>query len=68
MKKTKSASPEIVVRNGKPVAVILDIDRYQEMLERLEEIEDLKALAAMREKPLKFQRFADFLAEQAQNV
>jgi len=41
--KTEKRPPEIVLRDGKP-AVILDIDEYQEMLERLENLEDLKKL------------------------
>ena len=36
--------PEIVLRDGKPSAVILDIDQYQELLERLEDAEDLEML------------------------
>jgi hypothetical protein len=32
----KRKSPEIVYRDGKPTAVIIDINEYQEMLERLE--------------------------------
>ena len=35
--KTKSSTPEIVLRKGKPAAVILDIEECREMLERLEE-------------------------------
>jgi PHD/YefM family antitoxin component YafN of YafNO toxin-antitoxin module len=31
-------APEIVLRGGKPAAVILDIEEYREMLERLEGI------------------------------
>ena len=61
--KTKSSAPEIVLRNGKPVAVILAIEEYRELLERLEEVEDLKALEAMRRKPLKFKGLEEFLAE-----
>ena len=61
--KTKSSTPEIVLRKGKPAAVILDIEEYRDMLERLEEIEDLKALEAMRKKPIKFRRLEDFLKE-----
>jgi PHD/YefM family antitoxin component YafN of YafNO toxin-antitoxin module len=61
--KTKKKEPEIVFRGGKPAAVILDIDAYQEMLERLEDAEDLKMLAEMRKKPLKFKKLEDFLAE-----
>ena len=65
--KAKKKEPEIIFREGKPAAVILDIDVYQEMLERLEDAEDLKILAEMRQKPLKFKRLEDFLAEAAQN-
>jgi PHD/YefM family antitoxin component YafN of YafNO toxin-antitoxin module len=61
--KAKKREPEIVLRNGKPVAVILDIDAYQEMLESLEDMEDLKMLAEMRKKPLKFIKLEDFLQE-----
>jgi PHD/YefM family antitoxin component YafN of YafNO toxin-antitoxin module len=65
--KAKRKEPEIIFRGGKPAAVIIDIDEYQEMLERLEDAEDLKILAEMRQKPLKFKRLEDFLAEAAQN-
>jgi PHD/YefM family antitoxin component YafN of YafNO toxin-antitoxin module len=61
--KAKKKEPEIVFRGGKPTAVILDIDAYQEMLERLEDAEDLKMLMELRKKPLKFKRLEDFLAE-----
>jgi PHD/YefM family antitoxin component YafN of YafNO toxin-antitoxin module len=66
--KAKSPSPEIVVREGRPVAVILDIDQYQEMLERLEDAEDLKELQAMRRKPLKFKPLVKFLEEYSPDV
>ncbi len=59
--KSKGKNPEIVIRNGKPAAVILDIKDYQEMLERLEDLEDLKVLKAMRRRPLKFRRLDEFL-------
>jgi prevent-host-death family protein len=61
--RTKRKDPEIVLRNGKPAAVILDIEEYREMLERLEDAEDLKVLAEMRKKPLNFKRLDDFLKE-----
>jgi hypothetical protein len=32
--KAKRKGPEIVLRKGKPAAVILDIEEYREMLER----------------------------------
>ena len=60
--------PEIVMRGGKPAAVILDIDEYREMLERLEDVEDLAALEAMKKKPLKFRKFEEFLKDSVRRV
>ncbi len=54
--KVRRKIPEIVLREGKPSAVILDIDDYREMLERLEEIEDLNMLKEMKKRPLKFRK------------
>jgi PHD/YefM family antitoxin component YafN of YafNO toxin-antitoxin module len=62
-RKLKRKLPEIVFREGKPAAVILDIYEYQEMLERLEDLEDLKMLEEMRKKPLKFRKLEEFLEE-----
>jgi hypothetical protein len=56
-------SPDIVFRDGEPAAVILDIEEYQDMLERLEDVSDLEILKQMREKPLKFRKLGEFLAE-----
>jgi len=61
--KVRKRSPEIVLRDGQPAAVILDIEEYQNMLERLEDLDDLVMLKEMREKPLNFSRLEDFLAE-----
>ena len=61
--KTKRKAPEIVFREGKPSAVILDIDEYREMLERLEDLEDLNMLKEMRKRPLKFKKLEEFLEE-----
>jgi len=55
--------PEFVLRDGKPVAVILDIDVYREMLELLEVAEDLSELAKLRAKALTFRKLDDFLTE-----
>lgn len=56
-------TPEFVYRDGKPVAVILDINEYRELLERLEDMEDLKLLEEMRKKPLHFRELDEFLRE-----
>lgn len=66
--KPKRKSPEIVLRDGKPAAVILDIGEYREMLERLEDVKDLKALEKMRKRPLQFRRLEDFLKEYSLRV
>ena len=67
-RKGKKKAPEVVLRGGKPAAVILDIDEYRDMLERLEDMEDLKLLENMRKKPLKFKRLDDFLKEYSPGV
>jgi hypothetical protein len=41
----------------------LDIEEYQEMLERLEDAEDLRMLEEMRKKSLEFRVLEDFLKE-----
>ena len=65
--KVKKGNPEIVLIDGKPAAVIIDIDEYREMLERLEDVDDLTMLEEMRRKPLKFKRLQNFLNEYTQN-
>ena len=66
--KVKKKNPEIILRDGKPAAIILDIGEYQELLERLEDAEDLKMLQRMRKKPLKFRKLEDFLKEYKPSV
>jgi len=63
-----SAAPEIVIRDGRPVAVILSLDEYRELLEKAEDLEALRCLEEMRQKPLEFRRLDDFLAERSQDV
>jgi PHD/YefM family antitoxin component YafN of YafNO toxin-antitoxin module len=59
----KRKDPEIVMRHGKPAAVILDIEEYRTLLERVEDAEDLKLLNTMKKRPLKFRKLEDFLRE-----
>ncbi len=60
---TKGKVPEIILRDGKPTAVILDIEEYRELLERLEDMEDLIALEEVRKNSLGFKKLDDFLKE-----
>jgi len=64
MPKLLKAKPQVVMKNGKPNAVIIDIKDYQRMLERLEDKDDLADLAKLRNGSLHFRKFDDFLAEQ----
>jgi prevent-host-death family protein len=61
--KILKSKPQVVMRNGKPDAVIIDIKDYQNLLERLEDKEDLADLIKMRKGSLRFRKFDDFLAE-----
>ncbi|HUU44018.1 MAG TPA: type II toxin-antitoxin system prevent-host-death family antitoxin [Planctomycetota bacterium] len=61
--KTKRRKPGIVLRDGKPAAVILDIADYEEMLEQLEDAEDLRWLRKMRKKPRRTRDFEEVVAE-----
>jgi len=58
----------VILRDGKPAAVIIDIDEYREMLERLEDADDLRILEEMRRNPLKFKKLDDFLSEYSPRV
>jgi PHD/YefM family antitoxin component YafN of YafNO toxin-antitoxin module len=57
--------PEIVMRGGKPTAIILSIEDYRKLLQRAEDAEDLKTLRAMRKRPLRFRKLEDFLKDPA---
>ncbi len=68
MRAKRRENPEIILRDGKPRAVILDIDEYREMLERLDDAEDLRMLEETRMQPLEFKRLKDFLNEYTPSV
>lgn len=59
---------ELVYRDGKPAAVILDIAEYEELLERAEDLDDLRALRRMREHPLRFRSLSEVLGERSQDA
>ena len=64
----KRKDPEIVMRGGKPAAVILDIEEYRALLERVEDVEDLKMLREMRKRPVKFRKLEEFLRDSDRGV
>lgn len=61
--RAKHREHEIILRNGKPAAIIIDIDEYRELLERIEDFEDAKELEEMRKRPLEFVKLEDCLPE-----
>jgi PHD/YefM family antitoxin component YafN of YafNO toxin-antitoxin module len=63
--KTAFPEPEIVMRKGKPVSVILPIESYEELLERAEDAEDVAALKRARRKPLRYRPLEDYLVERS---
>ncbi len=63
MSKRASKEPEVIVRDGKPVSVIIPIKEYEELLERLEDAEDIAYLKKLRSKPLSFRPLSEYLAE-----
>jgi PHD/YefM family antitoxin component YafN of YafNO toxin-antitoxin module len=60
--KTSLQEPELITRNGKPVSVILPIEVYREMLERLEDVEDVAWLRRARLKPMSFRSLDKYLS------
>lgn len=59
----RKRKPQFVIEDGEATAVILDIEQYEQMLERLEEADDLAVLQEMRSKPMKFRPLSEFLEE-----
>ncbi len=65
MSKRTGKEPEVIVRDGKPVSVILPIKEYEELLERLEDADDIAYLKKLRSKPLSFRPLSEYLAERS---
>jgi hypothetical protein len=62
--KATPPEPEIVMRKGKAVSVIIPIRDYQELLERLEDADDVAWLKSARKKSLHYRPLEEYLAEQ----
>ena len=61
--KGANTEPEIVTRNGKPVAVIVPIKDYEELLERAEDAEDVSWLKRARKKKLNYRPLEEYLTK-----
>ena len=63
MTRILKTKPQLIMKNGKPNAVIIDIEDYRKMLERLEDKDDLDDLIKIRSGITCFRKFEDFLAD-----
>lgn len=60
--------PQVVVKNGKPVSVLLDIADYESLLELAEQREDLKAIRAMKKRDWETISFDEYLRRKRRRV
>lgn len=54
-------TPQIIVRNGKPSAIILDLNKYKRLLEIAEEKEDLLELLRIKKGKTSFRELKTYL-------
>ena len=64
----KQKEPQLIVKSGKPSAVIIGINEYRRLLEMAENWEDLKILEEMEKRPLKFRSLEEYLAEHSRDI
>jgi PHD/YefM family antitoxin component YafN of YafNO toxin-antitoxin module len=62
-KRILKIKPQVIMKDGRPSAVIIDIIDYRELLERLEDKEDLADLEKIRIGGVHVRKFEDFLTE-----
>jgi len=55
--------PQVIMKNGEPEAVIINIKDYRRLLERLEDKDDIADLEKIRKGGLHVRKFSDFLME-----
>jgi len=63
MAKILKTTPQLVMKDGKPNAIIIDIDDYRELLERLEDREDMADLEKIRKAKQSVRKLSDFLTD-----
>ncbi len=57
-------TPSVIYKDGKPTAVILDLEDYEELLEKIEDWEDLQAIEEIRKrKPPEYIPLEDYLKD-----
>ncbi len=59
----RGPQPQFVVKDGEPVAVILSIEEYRSLLEKLDDADDIAYLKEIEGRKLEFRKLGDFLRE-----
>ncbi|MDD5008221.1 MAG: hypothetical protein PHU49_16430 [Syntrophorhabdaceae bacterium] len=62
-KSIMKAKPQVIMKDGRPSAVIIEINDYRELLEKLEDKEDLADLEKIRMGGMQVRKFKDYLTE-----
>ena len=63
MTKILKTKPQLVMKDGKPNAIIIDIKDYRKLLESLEDREDIADLEKIRKTGLNVRKLSDFLMD-----
>ena len=63
MSKVIKTRPQVIMKNGVPDAVIVDIADYRNLLQRLQDKEDIDDLEKIRRGSLRFRGFDDLIDE-----
>jgi PHD/YefM family antitoxin component YafN of YafNO toxin-antitoxin module len=62
-KSIMKVKPQVIMKDGRPSAVIIEINDYRKLLEKLEDKEDLADLEKIRMGAMQVRKFKDYLAE-----
>ena len=68
MKAARGRRPQVVAKDGEPVAVIIDIDEYRALLEKLDDADDIACLKAIAGRKLRFRKLSDFVSEHEEGL
>jgi hypothetical protein len=62
-RKPRRAQPAVLIKDGKPAFVVLDIRDYRDILDKLDDLEDIQYVDRLVRKRPRFRPFEEFLAE-----
>jgi len=62
-RKARRMTPAVLLKDGKPAFVVLDIRDYREILDKLDDLEDIQFVDRLNKRPRKTRPFEEYLAE-----